>query len=164
MKSDTTEQTWRMLFFFFLTDLPSENFSFPQSEHSDSIRAATPAVNESVAASEQRNDDHDLSPPSRKQPNFSNLGGRGRGSSSSIGGADSLTRRASTNTQHHPPSTHHSTQPNHPPACLPSILPRMTDEARPETSTFIGPHYPPAADPDGPDFYPTVLDLVISFF
>lgn len=41
--------------------------------------------------------------------------------------------------------------------------PRMTDGARPETSAFIRPHYPPAADPDRPDFYRTVLDLVISF-
>lgn len=39
----------------------------------------------------------------------------------------------------------------------------MTDGVRPETSAFIRPHYPPAADPDSPDFYRTVLDLVISF-
>lgn len=39
----------------------------------------------------------------------------------------------------------------------------MTDGARPETSGVIRPHYPPAADPDRPDFYRTVLDLVISF-
>lgn len=55
---------------------------------------------------------------------------------SSIGAADSLTR--GTN-------------------------PRMTDGAQPETSAFIRLHYPPAADPDRPDFYRTVLDLVISF-
>lgn len=41
--------------------------------------------------------------------------------------------------------------------------PRMTDGARPETDAFIRPHYPPAAHPDRPDFYRTVLDLVISF-
>lgn len=40
----------------------------------------------------------------------------------------------------------------------------MTDGTRPETSAFIGPHYQPAAEADRPDFYPTVLDLVISFF
>lgn len=39
----------------------------------------------------------------------------------------------------------------------------MTDGVRPETSAFIRPHYPAAADPDRPDFYRTVLDLVISF-
>lgn len=62
---------------------------------------------------------------------------------SSIGAADSLTRGATPT----PPS---------------SSL-RMTDGVRPETSAFIRPHYPPAADPDRPDFYRTVLDLVISF-
>lgn len=40
----------------------------------------------------------------------------------------------------------------------------MTDGTRPETSAFIGLHYQPAAEADRPDFYPTVLDLVISFF
>lgn len=40
---------------------------------------------------------------------------------------------------------------------------RMTDGGRPETRAFIRPHYPPAADPDRPDFYQTVLDLVIQF-
>lgn len=40
----------------------------------------------------------------------------------------------------------------------------MTDGTQPETSAFIGLHYQPAAEADRPDFYPTVLDLVISFF
>lgn len=135
-----------------------ENFSFLQSEHSDSIRAATPVVNESAAASEQRNNNHDLSPPSRKQPTTSVTSeAAAQGAAHLSGGADSLTRGASTNTQH-PPQPFNAAQPP------PRLLPRMTDGARPETSAFIGPHYPPAADPDGPDFYPTVLDLVISFF
>lgn len=80
----------------------------------------------------------------------SDPGGRG-GSGSSIGRADSRTRGASnaTPTQLVPPTP--------PPR-------RMTDGTRPETSAFIGLHYQPAAEADRPDFYPTVLDLVISFF
>lgn len=65
------------------------------------------------------------------------MGGARPPLSSTVGAADSLTGRGND--------------------------PRMTDGVRPETSAFIRPHYPAAADPDRPDFYRTVLDLVISF-